>query len=406
MGAENRIRQAGMLNLGNTGYLEVILQTLYHCRDFQDLVLGLDLTGKPNDCPATFDMVRELQIIFRTWYTLEHVLPPAEDPDERVQHETLRLVYSHINSFIGPIGAADPTNFAACLKRCLQLKNPIDDPNDAHDFLRTFLRKIQTFVQMEQQQRPILGAAQQSSVRQRFQTIFVTTLANVTRCAHCSTNLPGLYYQDVPLRSILCHWFDCHIPPQQQDSTSTGEPTHLTPLLLDELSVGERITTRIQERGHCHCHCTPAGQRVPTHLFRVPLRERLPTILTVRFVRWPPHNRNAYIEFDEYLNVPNDKNENGEAPTTTITMYRLLSIVVHHGSSSERSGRYFSFCRTEDQWGQFWGTTVRPVEWDTIQRESFGRRHHDRGGPPSSTEDEEPANVAYLLFYERMKKAA
>ena len=376
MGAENRIRQAGMLNLGNTGYMEVILQTFYHCREFQDLVLRLDLTGKPRDCPATFDMVRELQTIFRTWHILEHVLPPAEDPHERVQHETLRLVYAHINSFIGPIGHADPTKFAACLKKCIQLKNPIDDPNDAHDFLRIFLRKFETFVQTEPIAQPVLH---------RFQRIFVTPLANVTRCAHCSTELPDLH-QDVPLRSILCHWFDCHIPQQE-----TGEQNHLTPLLLKDLSVGERVT-RIQ-RGSCPC--TP-GELVPTHLFRVPIPQRLPTIVSVRFVRWPPNNRDAFIDFDEYLDLYDDNN--GEAPTT-IT-YRLLSIVVHHGSSSDRSGRYFAFCRTEDQWGQFWGTHVRPVEWETIQQETFGRRngHCNVRGQPSK---QDRTNVGYLLFYER-----
>jgi len=373
MGTENRIRKAGMLNLGNTGYIEVILQTLYHCREFQDIVLRLDLTGKPRDCPATFDMVRELQTIFRTWHILEHILPPAEDPDERVQHETLRLGYAHINSFIGPIGHADPTKLVACLKKCIQLKNPIDDPNDAHDFLRIFLWKFETFVRME----PIAH-----SVQERFQTIFVTPRANVTRCPHCWVELPGLN-QDVPLRPALCHWFDCHIP-----QLYIGEQNHLTPLLLQDLSVGEQVT-RIQ-RGRCQC--TP-GELVRAQLFRVPIRQRLPTILTVRFVRWPPNNRDAFIAFDEYLDL-HDDDDNGESPIIT---YRLLSIVVHHGSSNDKSGRYFSFCRTEDQWGQFWGTDVRPVQWETIEQETFGRRNVQ--GQPS---EQDRTNVGYLLFYERM----
>jgi hypothetical protein len=378
MVTENRIRQVGMLNLGNTGYFEVILQTLYHCRDFREIVLQLKLTGTPRDCPATFDMIQELQNIFREWYRLEHVLPPAEDPDEQVQHETLRLVYAHINPFIGPLGHADPTKFVAALKECMHLKNSIDDPNDAHQFFTVFLRRFQTFLQMEPVAKPW---------RNSFQRIFVTPQTNVRRCLHCDADI---YAQDPKRekhRSLLGYCFDCPI----RSAADQGDPLehdHLTPLLTEALSEGDPRFSRLH-RGRCNCR---PGELVPTRIFRTPVLKSLPTILTVRFVRWPLSNRNAFIQFDEYLDLSSSSDD---LATHASVKYRLLSVVVHHGSSSDQ-GRYFSFCRTGDQWGQFWGTEVTSVSWETVKRESFGGYNEGR---PS----EERTNVGYMLFYQRQE---
>jgi len=385
---ENRIRQCGMFNVGNSGYFEVILQTLYHCIDFRQLVLGLDLTGTPKDCPTTFQLIRELQAIFQEWDRLEDILPPAEDPKEQVHHETLRLVYAHINPYIGPLGHVDPTRFVSTLKDCIHLSNPIDDPNDAHQFYFMFLQKFQTFLRMELVPKPF---------QETFRYLFVSKQRTVRRCLHCGADVQRIKHESQ--RFVPGYCFDCPIHTIQLDDVL--QQNHLTPLLIEAMTAGDQSSIRIH-RGSCSCR---PGEVVPTRIFRRPVLEALPTILTVRFKRWPAINRNAFIQFDEYLNIGEDDKKDhyrhrchSQRPSHQQLRYRLLSVVIHRGSSSDH-GRYFSFCRTGDQWGQFWGTDVRPVDWETVKRESFGG--HNEGQPT-----EELTNVGYLLFYERIKAPA
>lgn len=391
MVTENRIRQGGMRNLGNTGYLEVILQTLYHSREFRQIVLGLDLTDRPRDIVATFEMVKELQKMFQEWRVLETTLPPAEDPHEQIQHETLRLVYAHINPFIGPIGHVDPTAFLAALKNCIHLHNSLDDPNDAHEFYNIFLRKLHTFFQVE----PVAKAH-----LQHFRNLFVMPQVNVLRCVHCGSAAMDsngetsnahqedrFFLKQGLQRNTLGYCYDCPIPittsNNNNDMTESLSQSHLTPHFQQALRQGYQTFAHVH-RGRCTCRSDDV--LVPTRLYRAPMLQSLPKILTTRFKRWPLFNRNAYMEFDEYLDISDDEK-------SSTLQYRLLSVIVHHGGGGGGSGRYFSFCRSGDQWGQFWGTQVQPVDWATVQKESFGGHN---GGRPT----DHNTNVGYMLFYE------
>ncbi len=368
---ENRIRQGGMLNLGNTGYMEVILQSLYHCSEFRDMILSLNLYFEPRENPMVFQMVRELQKIFHEWRVLEHALPKAEDPQGLVKHEVLRLVYSHINPYIGSIGYVDPTSFVDAVKNCIQLRHAIDEPNDAHDFFSAFLRRLQIFFQVERMP---------SSAKSIFQRIFVTPQSKIKLCFQCGEIIPD---STILLQGgVLAYCFDCPVvSPLQQDEE---QHSHLTPIFLQALRDGDgNYGVRLGN----HCACSP-NQTVAARICKRHVYSNMPTLLTVRIKRWPIGNRNAYFEFDEFL----DLSELLE-PLDATLIYRLLSIVIHHGSTNGY-GRYFSYTRSGNQWGQFWGQKVLPVEWETVQKESFGGHN---GGQPS----EDITNVGYMLIYEK-----
>jgi uncharacterized UBP type Zn finger protein len=102
------------------------------------------------------------------------------------------------------------------------------------------------------------------------------------------------------------------------------------------------------------------------------------------------------MEFDEFLDLKELLEQEDEEESVAL-LYRLLSVVVHHGNSIG-CGRYFSFvrCNGGDQWGRFWGTDVQPVDWETIQKESFGSVQEDEEGTTS---------IGYMLFYEKIPLA-
>jgi hypothetical protein len=396
--AENRIRHSGMLNLGNTGYMEVTLQTLYHCAEFREMVLSLDLNGEPRDDqglitsssrrslrffaptgddPHVFQMVRELQRVYQEWQKFENVLPKAEDPEGLVQHEVLRLVYSHINPYIGPIGHVDPTDFFHALQKCIKLRHPIEQPNDAHQFYSTFIRKLQLFFQME---------SLPASVKATFQRLFITPQTKSKRCLRCSEELPD---SNVLLKvgSLAAYCFDCPVVPTEPSGSDLQH--HVTPLLIKTLREGD---LHFGVSSQNQCSCSP-NQSVSARITIQPVYASLPNIIAVRFKRWPVNNRNTYFEFDEFVDLTELLDE--EQPEHPL-VYRLLSVVVHHGNTSGY-GRYFSFirCNGGNQWGRFWGTDVRPVDWATIQRECFGG--HNEGRP-----SKEISNVGYMLYYEKV----
>mmetsp|Transcript_49961 Transcript_49961/g.116210 ORF Transcript_49961/g.116210 Transcript_49961/m.116210 type:complete len:388 (+) Transcript_49961:93-1256(+) len=377
MATENRIRHSGILNLGNTGYIEVSLQTLYHCTEFREMILSLDLNGEPRDDPWIFQMVRELQGIYQQWQKLENVLPPAEDPTGLVQHDVLRLVYAHINPFIGPIGYVDPTKFVEAVQKCITLRHPVDQPNDAQQFYCTFIRKLQLFFQMERTP---------NSARATFRRMFITPQSKSKRCCRCSEMLPG---SNVLLKvGSLAYCFDCTVA--TIEPSGPEQHNNVTPLLAKALREGD-VYAGVESENRCSCS---PNQVVSARITVQPVYTRLPDLLAVRFKRWPVSNRNAYFEFDEYIDLTHllDQGQQ-EYPL----LYRLLSVVVHHGNTSGY-GRYFSYirCNGGDQWARFWNTDVIPVNWETIQRESFGG-HHD--GKPSS----DITNVAYMLHYEKVR---
>jgi ubiquitin C-terminal hydrolase len=80
-------------------------------------------------------------------------------------------------------------------------------------------------------------------------------------------------------------------------------------------------------------------------------------------------------------------------------LYRLVGVLVHSGGAD--SGHYYSYIKERKEngrWLEFNDTTVRPFDFDMLERECFGKPTE---GQKVSYVSKDCTN-AYLLFYEQV----
>ena len=390
------VRQAGILNLGNTGYMDVILQHFYMNKRFLKFILSIDVSSleKKSKLNEGVQLIKELQQMFRHLQTAEN-LPSEAETALHIQHDGLREAFPLIRHMIIPDGSYDPTHLVKAVDNSMRLWRPVLQPNDSSEFLWRFLDKIER----------TLASVDYSEGKKRLREL--TGIPKVTEwmCSNCQNQKRFCRVErfvSVPIRSYPNLTFAAQKLLQHKQLMSSSR-------------------------------CT--GCKTQSAFHGLNYYEELPHMLAFRLERWTKDingqsvKLNDRFEFHDTLDLvhsheeqensakeessksqcknlkkvlgirrhgPKEKDKNKDIkPLEETLKYRLSGVVVHRGTA--KGGRYFCFIKDRSlasrtsRWIRFWGTSVTPATYKTVKEESFG----------GLIEDGVSTN-AYLVFYEKL----
>lgn len=346
------IRYAGLLNLGCTGYMDVVLQQLFVSESIRNLVVSMSLPEEAStENQKYLRLLRELQSIFL--HLNAALQTPTSQEADVLSSPTLRQGFPTVRSFLGTF---DPSNFIEACSECIQLSFGVYEPNDAAEFadklfealllgLRNLVPSAATFFE---------GLTMVTSVKQKI-------------CKWCdlATN------RDERIQLIDC---------QVRDSSSLIES--LQQMTTEEVMVNAN-------RVFCS-DCQTGTDTILKSGFR-----GLPKMLIFSLKRFDL-DRNTFatikldsqFEFGGTLDMGSFCVDNQDA-----SKFRLVGVVVHEGTVS--GGVYYSLVRERSgRWLKFAGEEVEVFNPAMIDPFCFGGRSAPTPGAPSTN--------ATMLFYERL----
>ncbi|XP_032514469.2 ubiquitin carboxyl-terminal hydrolase 3-like isoform X1 [Danaus plexippus] len=318
----------GLKNLGNTCFMNAVLQSLNNIQEFSYYFSQL---------PSLEMKTNGRKVYHSRSYT-------RQEMHDVVMAEELRKVLINLNT--GGCGSK-----AAISPECLFLVIWKVVPRfrgyqqqDAHEFLRYMLDRLHTELQQLVPDRPEGVKAPASIVT----AVFGGTLQSEVRCLACGTESKKFDpFLDLSL--------------ELPESGRHDAPVSLTDCLASFVQIEELADT---ERYFCSsCKC----KQKSTKQFWI---RRLPNVLCLHLKRFRWHNYfrtkvDTSISFPLLSldmsgfvlpNVP-DTRRSGRGSL----LYDLAAVIVHHGSGAG-SGHYTAFAINEEQWFHFNDQTVRATD--------------------------------------------
>ncbi|TPX68522.1 hypothetical protein SpCBS45565_g03034 [Spizellomyces sp. 'palustris'] len=345
----------GLSNLGNTCFMNVVMQTLCHTVTFQQFYLDIwPSTPRTPRTPNSAD----------SHPTTPQISPPritrrmSANKDISVWAETRALLRE---MWTDEALAVSPGTFLDAIWKNVPMFRGYQQ-QDAQEFIRYLLDRIHTELATQINPTPITRT-------------FQGTLHNEVKCLNCGQS------------SLKTDPFlDLSLPiPERFVNRQNKVEQMVHPCTIDDCL---RAFTEVEqladsERYDCpHCLVLNRGPQPCTKRLSI---DELPEVMCLHLKRFRYTNRRAarskidtYVQFPiEGLNMrPYTNRRQRGAPA----IYDLYSAIVHHGSSG--SGHYIAFVWSPDNdtWFEVNDTHVRPVTPDVLAQQS-----------------------AYMLFYVRRK---
>ncbi|KAG6841741.1 hypothetical protein C0991_007627 [Blastosporella zonata] len=380
-------KKFGLENFGNNCYANSVIQALYFCTPFRDLMLQSPDASLPSHAPHSpittptpvtplAPVRRKPERKYSTASAPEPILPPAvpipSSPPSLFS--ALRSLFLYISTHPQERGTVSPRAFIEKLK---ELNRVFDNTThqDAHEFLNYLLNKIVEEVEEERKdleahedlsnsvttfhsQVPSSGHSTQHNTL--VHRLFEGVLTSETRCLTCET-----------VSSRDESFLDLSIDIEQNSSVTA---------CLRQFSASEMLCHKNKFFCDSCCDLQEAEKRMKI--------KRLPNILALHLKRFKYQEESqryvklAYrVAFPFELRLFNTVDEMDDADR----LYNLFGIVVHIGNGPHH-GHYVSIIKTLGTWLIFDDENVSPIAESEISK-YFG--------------DAAPAaGCAYVLYYQ------
>ncbi|BES88144.1 ubiquitin carboxyl-terminal hydrolase [Nesidiocoris tenuis] len=338
-------RVVGLRNLGNTCFMNAVLQSLSNIEEF---------------C-LYFKKMPSLEAAVKSRSKMYQSRSLKEVKDAIVAEELRKVLINLTDQ--GAKGAISPESLFLVIWKVVPRYRGYAQ-QDAHEFLRYMLDRLHTELL---HLLPDFSLKDSHFISHKNKTSIVTsvfggTLQSEVRCLNCGTESkkhdPFLDLSlDIPEK--------CH---QQRKCKETGEdipPCNILDCLTSFIEVEELAETELY-----YCNNCKSKQR-STKRFWI---RRLPNVLCLHLkrFRWTNFFRtkvDAYVTFpvialDMSQFVLSDLPDTRRSSTQ---LYDLAAVIVHHGSGSG-CGHYTAFAINGGQWFHFNDSTVRPTELEVVQK--------------------------------------
>jgi ubiquitin carboxyl-terminal hydrolase 36/42 len=286
------LRSFGLKNLGNTCYVNSVLQVLLHSPPLVSLLLSSDRC-KSRDDVGCFNIVRA----FAQLCAQMRLVRPAN------------------------ANTLAPTNIIRHLSAICR-RYRVGKQEDAHEFLRYFLDKLSTAMQCTDQSpnkrrqcSDVKAVDRNGSETSWIIRIFGGLLRNRIICQTC---------QHISQRTE--RFLDLSLDIRQATSV---------PKSLERYTASELLTGR--DRYHCpRCRCYRDAEK------RMGIRQA-PVILTLHLKRFAAHRKlSNFVGYPEWIDLGPYMIEESRSRSVR---YRLYGVIIHEGHSLH-SGHYYAFVRT------------------------------------------------------------
>ncbi|CAH0588146.1 unnamed protein product [Chrysodeixis includens] len=322
----------GLKNLGNTCFMNAVLQSLNNIQEFSCYFSQL---------PSLEIKTNGRKVYHSRSYT-------RQEMHDVVMAEELRKVLINLNSGCGSKGAISPECLFLVIWKVVPRFRGYQQ-QDAHEFLRYMLDRLHTELQqLLPGERAEAGCAVRAPSASIVTAVFGGTLQSEVRCLACGTDSKKFDpFLDLSL--------------ELPETGRHDAPVSLNDCLASFVQVEELADT---ERYFCSsCKC----KQKSTKQFWI---RRLPNVLCLHLKRFRWHNyfrtkvdtsisfplRSLDMSGFVLSNVP-DTRRSGLGNN----LYDLAAVIVHHGSGAG-SGHYTAFAINEDQWFHFNDQTVRATD--------------------------------------------
>ncbi|KAK7865690.1 hypothetical protein R5R35_014505 [Gryllus longicercus] len=340
----------GLRNLGNTCFMNAVLQSLSNIQEFCYYFKQL----------PSFDCQRS------NGKRVYHSRSYKETNDALMTEELRKVIISLTQG--GTKGAISPESLFLVIWKVVPRFRGYQQ-QDAHEFLRYMLDRLHTELlhllpDFTQQESPYISLAQKGRTS-IVTSVFGGTLQSEVRCLNCCTESkkhdPFLDLSlDIPEKFQF-------IPKKSKESEETSPPCSITDCLTSFIEVEELAETELY-----YCNNCKSKQR-STKRFWI---RRLPNVLCLHLKRFRWHNF-FRTKIDTHILFPvtaldmshfvlssmRDTRRSG----TGSNLYDLAAVIVHHGTGAG-SGHYTAFAINDGQWFHFNDSTVRPTEADVVAK--------------------------------------
>lgn len=330
----------GLVNFGNTCYCNSVLQALYFCKPFRDMVLAYKQQTKNQKKETLLTCLADL--------------------------------FHSIAIQKKKVGSIPPKKFIQRLRK----ENVIFDnymQHDAHEFLNYLLNTIADILQVEKQKpqknlslnTPHLKNATNQNPKPEptwIHDIFQGTFTSETRCLNCET-----------VRSREEDFLDLSIEVEQNTSI-----THC----LQAFSNTETLSSECKYYCEVCCSKQEAQKRM-----RV---KKLPHVLALHLKRFKLEHPNRSIKLSYRVVFPLELRlfNTSDDASNADRMYDLTSVVIHCGSGLSR-GHYISIVKSQALWLLFDDDIVDKIEASAIE-EFYGL----------ASDLQKTSESGYILFYQ------
>lgn len=398
----SHLNKIGLTNFGNTCYANSVLQALYFCGPFRDLLLQ---TSDHSVSPETLDAPQDVQQLQAPTLPQTPLTPVRRKPDRKASYtaepaqsivpttapippppmptnppslfSALRSLFDHVHRQRTDRGKVAPQAFINKLRELNELFRSTQH-QDAHEFLNYLLNKVAEELEEEKITRAQdvhLGEDLASSVTTLqsksqnsssgtapedatlVQKLFEGVLTSETRCLTCET---------VSSRDEC--FLDLSIDIEQNSSVSA---------CLRQFSASEMLCHTNKFFCDSCCDLQEAEKRMKI--------KRLPNVLALHLKRFKyqedvqKYIKLAYrVAFPYELRLFNTADDADDADR----LYELFGINVHIGSGPHH-GHYISIIKTNGNWFVFDDETVEPIKENEIPK-YFG----------------DSSSSAYVLYYQ------
>uniref|UniRef100_A0A1B6CBZ9 Ubiquitin carboxyl-terminal hydrolase n=1 Tax=Clastoptera arizonana TaxID=38151 RepID=A0A1B6CBZ9_9HEMI len=339
----------GLRNLGNTCFMNAVLQCLRHIPHFSLYFKGLpSLEGAKCEKESVRGSIKVYQS------------RSIRELSDAIMAEELRKVLISLIDHQGTIkgkGAISPESLFMVIWKVVPRFRGYQQ-QDAHEFLRYMLDRLHTELLTLLPDNPYfsLGQKERNSI---VTSVFGGTLQSEVTCLNCrSESKKHDPFLDLSL----------DIPDKQKRSKDSADDTSPPCTVLDCLTSFIEIE-ELAETELYYCNACKSKQRSTKRFWIL----RLPNVLCLHLkrFRWVNSSRtklDTNIKFpvtalDMSKFVLNDVDDR----TSITNLYDLAAVIVHHGSGAG-CGHYTVFAINEGQWFHFNDSSVKPTEISVVSK--------------------------------------
>ncbi|PNF21373.1 Ubiquitin carboxyl-terminal hydrolase 3 [Cryptotermes secundus] len=339
----------GLRNLGNTCFMNAVLQSLSNIEEFCYYFKQLPSLENAKNNGRKVYQSRSLR-----------------EMNDALMAEELRKILISLTQG-GSKGAISPESLFLVIWKIVPRFRGYQQ-QDAHEFLRYMLDRLHTELlhllpdfTLKDNPYISLGHKSRSSI---VTSVFGGTLQSEVRCLNCSSESkkhdPFLDLSlDIPEKFQL--------PKKTKDNEESLPPCNISDCLTSFIEVEELAETELY-----YCNNCKSKQR-STKRFWI---RRLPNVLCLHLKRFRWQN-SLRTKIDTHISFPVTALDMSQFVLSSLhetrrsgmgsNLYDLAAVIVHHGSGAG-SGHYTAFAINDGQWFHFNDSTVRPTEDEVVAK--------------------------------------
>ncbi|XP_067004916.2 ubiquitin carboxyl-terminal hydrolase 3 isoform X2 [Anabrus simplex] len=337
----------GLRNLGNTCFMNAVLQSLSNIEEFCYYFKQLPSLEKQNGNG------RRIYPSTRSY----------KEVNDTVMAEELRKVLISLTQGGGKSAISPESLFLVIWNVVPRFRGY--QQQDAHEFLRYMLDRVHTELLQLLPDISLKDSLVQKGRASIVTSVFGGTLQSEVRCLNCSTESrkhdPFLDLSlDIPEKFQF-------IQKKSKEGEDSGPPCSILDCLTSFIEVEELADTELYYCSNCK------SKQKSTKRFWI---RRLPNVLCLHLKRFRWHNffrtkiatnisfPVTALDMSQFvLTGMHDTRRSGYGSN----LYDLAAVIVHHGSGAG-SGHYTAFAVNDGQWFHFNDSTVRPTEIEVVEK--------------------------------------